>query len=308
LVERSENGLFFIHREISQKMPGVEVRPVLLDITDEQAVRREFLKASPDIVFHAAAHKHVGMMQHWPAEAVKNNIIGTLTVARAAAAAGAERFVNISTDKAVRPKSFMGLSKRLAEGCVAEMNLGSRTQFVTVRFGNVAGSVGSVVQLFRQQIEAGGPVTVTDREARRYFMTIPEAVRLVLQAAVFSQSRGLFVLDMREPIEIQDLARTMISLAGYVPGEDIRIEFTRLGEAEKLTEELQDESERLVSTGHERVWRIAKTVADPSVAERALRWRELLAQGRPETVLDEVREQWALLDNPAPVASVARAS
>ena len=294
LLERSENNLFFINREIRQQCPGLNVVPLLVDITDQVTLEREFDQVRPEIVFHAAAFKHVGMMEDRPQEAVRNNVVGTATVARAAARAGAERFINISTDKAVRPKSYMGLSKRLAEMAVQEMNQQASTSFVTVRFGNVAGSAGSVVQLFRQQIEQGGPVTVTDRDARRFFMSIPEAVRLVLQAAVFGESGGIFVLEMGTPVVIHELARTMISLAGYLPDVDIPIVFTGLGAAEKMSEELQDDDETTEATDHGRIHIIRKTKsgARVSLLGKVERWRELISRGDTDQMLSELPEVW----------------
>ena len=294
LLERSENNLFFINREIRQQCPGLNVVPLLVDITDQLTLEREFDDVRPEIVFHAAAFKHVGMMEDRPQEAVRNNVVGTATVARAAARAGAERFINISTDKAVRPKSYMGLSKRLAEMAVQEMNQQASTSFVTVRFGNVAGSAGSVVQLFRQQIEQGGPVTVTDRDARRFFMSIPEAVRLVLQATVFGESGGIFVLEMGTPVVIHELARTMISLAGYLPDVDIPIVFTGLGAAEKMSEELQDDDETTEATDHGRIHIIRKTKSGPKVSMLAKveRWRELIKCGDTDQMLSELPEVW----------------
>ena len=294
LLERSENNLFFINREIRHQCPGLHVVPLLVDITDQLTLDREFANVRPEIVFHAAAFKHVGMMEDRPQEAIRNNVVGTATVARAAARAGTERFINISTDKAVRPKSYMGLSKRLAEMAVQEMNQKASTSFVTVRFGNVAGSAGSVVQLFRQQIEQGGPVTVTDQEARRFFMSIPEAVRLVLQAAVFGESGGIFVLEMGTPVVIHELARTMISLAGYLPEVDIPIVFTGLGAAEKMAEELEDDDETTEATGHGRIHVIRKVKPGKkvSVLNKVERWREMLRQGETDRVLSELPEVW----------------
>lgn len=294
LLERSENNLFFINREIRQQCPELKVVPLLVDITDQVTLDREFEDVRPEIVFHAAAFKHVGMMEDRPQEAIRNNVIGTATLARAAARVGVERFINISTDKAVRPKSYMGLSKRLAEMAVQEMNQKASTSFVTVRFGNVAGSAGSVVQLFRQQIEQGGPVTVTDREAQRFFMSIPEAVRLVLQATVFGESGGIFVLEMGTPVMIHELARTMISLAGYLPEVDIPIVFTGLGAAEKMSEELQDDDELTEATDHDRIHMIrkVKSISKASVLARVERWRELLAQGATDSVLGELPDVW----------------
>ncbi len=294
LVDRSENNLFFIHRELSLQYPDLAVRPLLVDITDDGAVCREFQAIRPEIVFHAAAHKHVGMMERWPREALRNNVIGTANVAQAAASTGAQAFINISTDKAVRPKSYMGLSKRLAEMCVEEMNRLHATRFVTVRFGNVAGSNGSVVQLFRQQIAQGGPVTVSDPRAQRFFLSITEAVQLVLQAAVLSEAGGVFVLDMKEPIEIYELAKTMISLAGYLPHEDIPIEFTRLGAGEKLTEELQDDHEQIHRTMHERILMIRRDTGAGSLGILDLipRWRKLLQKADVAELVEELARFW----------------
>lgn len=294
LVERSENSLFFINRELQLRYPNLNLHPLLVDITDHRVLSAEFQSARPDIVFHAAAHKHVGMMETRPQEAIRNNVLGTSNVALCAARAGVKRFINISTDKAVRPKSFMGLSKRLAEAVIHEMNERFDTQFATVRFGNVAGSNGSVIPLFRQQIAQGGPVTVTDPRARRFFMSIPEAVRLVLQAAVFSERGGILVLDMGQPLEIYELARMMISLSGYLPHVDIPIEFTHLGSGEKLTEELQDEGEELQPTGHGRILAIDPPAIEPatSILQRVPRWQRLLERGLVSELMDEVFEVW----------------
>ncbi|MCX6623633.1 MAG: polysaccharide biosynthesis protein, partial [Acidobacteria bacterium] len=243
---------------------------------------------------HAAALKHVSLLEQYPEEAWKTNVLGTRNILRAAEEVGVETFINISTDKAVRPKSFMGLSKRLAENVIHEMNERFDTQFATVRFGNVAGSNGSVIPLFRQQIAQGGPVTVTDPRARRFFMSIPEAVRLVLQAAVYSQRGGILVLDMGKPIEIYELAKMMISLAGYLPHVDIPIEFTRLGSGEKLTEELQDEGEELQPTDHNRILAIAPKKFEPvaSILQRVPRWQRLVDRGQVSELMDEVFEVW----------------
>jgi FlaA1/EpsC-like NDP-sugar epimerase/dTDP-4-amino-4,6-dideoxygalactose transaminase len=293
LLERSENSLFYVARELNEAHPEVEAIPLLVDVVDAETVRREFMKAAPDIVFHTAAHKHVGMMEQRPTEAMRNNVIGTWRVAEAAEAAGVRRFINISTDKAVRPTSYMGLSKRLAEIVLEELNRTSKTAFATVRFGNVAGSTGSVVRLFRDQIARGGPVTVTHPEARRYFMTIPEAIRLVLQAAVFADRRVKYVLDMRDPIRIQDLARTMIRLAGLVPGRDIEMEFTHLGKGEKLTEELSDDGEELQPTEHGRVMSIVRQGDSPvQLLERLPHWEEHLSSGQTALLLEELEQAW----------------
>jgi FlaA1/EpsC-like NDP-sugar epimerase len=253
LLEQAENPLFFIERELKQKFSNVSMIPVIADITDKIRIERFFADYRPQVVIHAAAHKHVPLMELNPGEAIKNNVIGTRTVADAADAYGAECFVMISTDKAVNPTSIMGSSKRVAEMYIQDLNKTSKTHYVTVRFGNVLGSNGSVVPIFKQQIAAGGPVTVTHPEMRRYFMTIPEASQLVLQAAAMGEGGEIFVLDMGEPVKIVDLARELITLSGFRPGEDIEIEFTGLRPGEKLFEELSIEGENMLPTKHPKI-------------------------------------------------------
>ncbi len=296
LIDRCENSLFFIRHEIVEAHPDLELHPILLDITDELAVADRIGEIRPQVVFHAAAYKHVGMMERQPSEAIRNNVAGTYNVALASARSGALRFINISTDKAVRPESYMGLSKRLAEHTIAEMCELYPTRFATVRFGNVAGSAGSVIQIFRQQIERGGPVTVTDPRARRYFMSIPEAVRLVLQATVFADLGGTFVLDMGEPIEIHELARTMIALSGFLPGVDIPIEFTRLAPGEKLHEELNDDREELVETAHPRIRRIRAIgrFNGAAILSQVPAWQRMLARRETAAVMAQIDRIWSL--------------
>ena len=222
-------------------------------------------------MYHAAAHKHVPLMEESPNEAIKNNVFGTLNVARAADIYGSERFILISTDKAVNPTNIMGASKRLCEMIIQGMNRESETEFVAVRFGNVLGSNGSVIPLFEKQILAGGPVTVTDKNVIRYFMTIPEAVSLVLQAGAFAKGGEIFVLDMGEPVKIDDLARNLIKLSGYKPGEDIEIAYTGLRPGEKLYEELLMDEEGLKKTLHERIF-----IAKPINFDNKEFWRQLV--------------------------------
>jgi FlaA1/EpsC-like NDP-sugar epimerase len=253
LLEQAENPLFFIERELLKSFPKVALESVIADITDKTRMEQLFTRYRPQVVIHAAAHKHVPLMEQNPGEAIKNNINGTRTVANAADAFGSECFVMISTDKAVNPTSIMGSSKRVAEMYIQDLNVTSKTHFVTVRFGNVLGSNGSVVPIFKQQIAAGGPVTVTHPEMRRYFMTIPEASQLVLQAATMGQGGEIFVLDMGEPVKIVDLARELITLSGFRPGEDIEIEFSGLRPGEKLFEELSIEGENMVPTKHPKI-------------------------------------------------------
>ena len=253
LVEQAENPLFYIERELRESFPGTPVTAVVCDITDQVRVDTVFDKYRPEVVIHAAAHKHVPLMELNPGEAIKNNVVGSRTVADAADKNGCGNFVMISTDKAVNPTSIMGSSKRVAEMYVQDLNRTSKTHFVTVRFGNVLGSEGSVVPIFRKQIAQGGPVTVTHPEMKRYFMTIPEASQLVLQAASMGKGGEIFLLDMGEPVKIVDLARELITLSGFRPGEDIEIAFTGLRPGEKLFEELSIKGEDMQETRHPKI-------------------------------------------------------
>jgi FlaA1/EpsC-like NDP-sugar epimerase len=257
LIEQAENPLFYIERELTKGFPNVTVRPLVCNITDESRVEEVFEHFRPDVVIHAAAHKHVPLMELNPGEAIKNNIWGTRIVADAADRFGSSHFVMISTDKAVNPTSFMGSSKRIAEMYIQDLARTSKTQFVTVRFGNVLGSEGSVVPIFKKQIAEGGPVTVTHPEMKRYFMTIREASQLVLQAATMGKGGEIFVLDMGDPVKIVDLAKELITLSGFRPGQDIEIVFMGLRPGEKLFEELRIEGEGMQRTGHPKisVWR-----------------------------------------------------
>ncbi len=253
LVEQAENPLFYIERELRRQFSGVNLTAVICDITDAVRVRQVFGTHRPEVVIHAAAHKHVPLMELNPGEAIKNNILGTKTVADAAAEFGSTNFVMISTDKAVNPTSIMGSSKRTAEMYIQNLSMTSRTQYVTVRFGNVLASDGSVVPIFKKQIAEGGPLTVTHPEMKRYFMTIPEASQLVLQAATMGKGGEIFVLDMGEPVKIVDLAKELITLSGFRPGEDIEIVFTGPRPGEKLFEELSIEGEDMQRTHHPKI-------------------------------------------------------
>lgn len=253
LLEQAENPLFYIDQELRQKFPQVPLKAIICDITDRTRVFQIFETYKPQVVIHAAAHKHVPLMELNPGESVKNNIIGTQNVADAADQFDATNFVMISTDKAVNPTSIMGSSKRIAEIYVQDLSRTSKTHFVTVRFGNVLGSDGSVVPIFKKQIAKGGPVTVTHPEMKRYFMTIPEASQLVLQAASMGKGGEIFVLDMGEPVKIVDLARELITLSGFRPGEDIEMVFTGPRPGEKLFEELSIEGEDMLRTGHPKI-------------------------------------------------------
>lgn len=249
-----ENNAYMIGNDIAALYPRADVEILIGSVRDRSRVFEIFEKYEPDVVFHAAAHKHVPLMEASPAEAVKNNVFGTLNVAEAASAFSCEKFVLISTDKAVSPSSVMGATKRLCEMLVFSMNIESETAFSCVRFGNVMASAGSVIPLFRRQISAGGPVTVTHPDVTRFFMSVSEAVTLVLYAGVMSYGGEIFVLDMGESVNIDSLARQMIRSAGHVPDVDVRIVYTGLREGEKLTEiDLLDDSD-LVKTASERIY------------------------------------------------------
>jgi FlaA1/EpsC-like NDP-sugar epimerase len=253
LVEQAENPLFYIERELQKQFPEVAIKPIVCNITDRARVEQTFARYRPAVVIHAAAHKHVPLMELNPSEAVKNNIVGTQIVADATDQYGGTHFVMISTDKAVNPTSVMGSSKRVAEMYIQDLSRTSQTQFITVRFGNVLGSEGSVVPIFKKQIAEGGPVTVTHPEMKRYFMTIPEASQLVLQAATMGKGGEIFVLDMGEPVRIVDLAHLLIKLSGFRPGQDIEIVFTGPRPGEKLFEELRIEGEDMQRTRHPKI-------------------------------------------------------
>ncbi len=253
LVEQAEQHLFEIDRELRASFPGLSVAAYVCDVTDASRVASILGRERPAAVYHAAAHKHVPMMELNPGEAIKNNILGTRVVADAAAACGCEKFVMVSTDKAVNPTSIMGASKRVAEMYIQGLDSRVSTQFVTVRFGNVLGSSGSVIPIFKEQIARGGPVTVTHPEMTRYFMTIPEAAQLVLQAGCMGKGGEIFVLDMGEPVRIVDLARDLIKLSGLRPGEDIAIEFVGMRPGEKLFEELSIAGENVSLTSHPKI-------------------------------------------------------
>ncbi|TDM35283.1 polysaccharide biosynthesis protein [Macrococcoides canis] len=244
LLGHGENSIYLINEELNKKLLGsVEIIPLIADVQDRERMFEQMLKYKPDIVYHAAAHKHVPLMEYNPTEAIKNNVIGTKNTAEASLNAGVSRFVLVSTDKAVNPPNVMGATKRVAEMVIQALDKESiTTRFVAVRFGNVLGSRGSVIPKFKQQIEAGGPVTVTHPDMTRYFMTIPEASRLVIQAGALAKGGEIFVLDMGEPVKIVDLAKNMIRLCGF-KDDEIPIEFTGIRPGEKMYEELLDEKE-----------------------------------------------------------------
>lgn len=270
LLGRGENSIYEIAMELRTRFPKLTAPPVVADIRDRDRIHYVFEEQRPEVVFHTAAHKHVDLMEAFPEEAVKNNVFGTQHVVEAAAEAGVGRFVMISTDKAVNPACVYGAAKRVAELLVASWTDRSGTAFVTVRFGNVLGSRGSIVPLFRKQIELGGPVTVTHPEARRYFMTLPEAVRLVLQSGAFGRSGETFVLDMGEQVRILDLAMSMIRLAGLEPGIDVKVEFIGLRPGDKLSEELLTEGEGVRATRHKKIFTATPDRVDRGRLEKDL--------------------------------------
>lgn len=254
IIDNYENAAYELQMELGRKHPELDVIVLIVSVQNRRKIREIFEQYKPDLVFHAAAHKHVPLMEYSPCEAIKNNVFGTMNVASEANRSGVKRMVLISTDKAVRPTNIMGASKRICEMVIQTYNQRSKTEYVAVRFGNLLGSNGSVVPLFKQQIREGGPVTVTHPDIIRYFMTIPEAVSLVLQAGAYAQGGEIFILDMGEPVKILDLAENMIRLSGLVPGEDIEIKFTGLRPGEKLYEELLIDDDNKKETANKRIF------------------------------------------------------
>ena len=256
LLDKDENGLHDVFSHLASGAEGPEIHPVVADIRFRERLRAVFMQFQPDVVFHAAAHKHVPLMELNPCEAVLNNVVGTRNLVEESQAAGVSRFIFISTDKAVKPLSVMGATKRVGELIIqTHSKNGQKTLFSCVRFGNVIGSRGSVIPQFQKQILRGGPLTLTHPDMKRYMMTIPEAVRLVIQAGALASSGEIFVLDMGDPIPIMDLANDLIELSGLRPGKDIQIEVTQLRPGEKMTEELFDpETETSSPTQFEKIW------------------------------------------------------
>jgi FlaA1/EpsC-like NDP-sugar epimerase len=258
LLGHGENSVFEILLELRNEHPKLDIQPVIADVREAKRIEQILKATKPDVIFHAAAHKHVPLMEANVPEAVTNNILGTHNVVTAAGNLGVKRLVMISTDKAVRPSSVMGATKRIAEWVVLDAGVRFRKNYSVVRFGNVLGSRGSVVPLFKQQIALGGPVRITHPEMERYFMTIPEAVHLVLQAAAFNSKGELYMLDMGEPVRIVDLAEDLIRLSGLQPGEDIQLEFSGLRPGEKLSEQLWEDGSLYMKTEHPDIRRVAE--------------------------------------------------
>lgn len=270
LLEQNEFNLYSIAQEIDSMQCDIPLHARLGDVCDEPGIRLVFAQYEPDIVFHAAAYKHVPSLQGQVREAVRNNLVGTEVMARISCESGCKQFVLISTDKAVNPTSIMGATKRMAEILVQALNVDSEVAFITVRFGNVLGSAGSVVPLFKKQIEAGGPVTVTHPDVTRYFMTIAEACQLIMQASAIGQGSEIFVLDMGSPVSIDFLARQYIRMAGSVPGRDIEIVYTGLRPGEKLAEELFHDDEKLSETVHHQINLAESRILDRGVVMTAI--------------------------------------
>ncbi|MCK5708871.1 MAG: polysaccharide biosynthesis protein [Candidatus Aureabacteria bacterium] len=263
LIGHGENSIYLISQELKRdKLYSSKIYPVIADITDKKKINVIFKKYAPDIVFHSAAHKHVPLMEDYPEEAVKNNILGTKIIADASVKHKTDKFILISSDKAVEPHNVMGLTKRIAEIFILELNRKKKTTFSAVRFGNVIGSRGSVVPLFKMQIKQGGPVTVTNRETMRFFMSVKEAAQLVIQAGSLSIGGEIFVLDMGEEISIEELAKNLIILTGLVVDEDIFISYSGMRPGEKIREKLISENERIEETDEEKILKVVSKKDD----------------------------------------------
>ena len=290
IVDIYENNLYDIEQELKFNYPKIKIDAIVASVRETERLNEIFSKYKPYLVFHAAAHKHVPLMETSPLEAIKNNVFGTYNVANCAEKYGVKRFILISTDKAVNPTNIMGATKRLCEMIVQAKNKDSNTEYVAVRFGNVLGSNGSVVPLFKKQIANGGPVTVTHKEITRFFMTIPEAVSLVLQAMSTAKGGEIFVLDMGEPVKIYDMAVKLIKLSGLEPNVDIQIKITGLRPGEKLYEELLMSEEGLQSTKNDKIYIAEPMKIDMKMIEKKLaELRDLLENCNNEQK-DEIKK------------------
>ncbi len=286
-----ENNAYGIQQELRRKYPELNLETIIGSVRDMKRLEDLFETYKPDVVYHAAAHKHVPLMEDSPNEAIKNNVMGTWNVAKCAAKYHADKMVLISTDKAVNPTNVMGASKRICEMVIQMMSRQHpETKYVAVRFGNVLGSNGSVVPLFEKQIAAGGPVTVTDKNIIRYFMTIKEAVSLVLQAGYYAKGGEIFVLDMGDPVKIDDMARTLIRLSGFVPDVDIKIEYVGLRPGEKLYEELLMDEEGLEKTAHSRIFRGQPILMDDAHFVEQLNELSEICQSNPDNIREKIEE------------------
>jgi FlaA1/EpsC-like NDP-sugar epimerase len=288
-VDRAETGQFFLEREVRQLAGDTQLEVCIADVLDKTRMRIILQQHRPSIIFHAAAYKHVPLMEQYPGEAVRNIVTATRRLADVAQEFGVESFVMISSDKAVRPKSVMGACKRVAEIYVQSLADGSPTSFVTVRFGNVLDSAGSVVQIFREQIARGGPVTVTDPAMQRYFMTIPEAAQLVIQAGTIGQGGQILSLDMGDPVLVVDLAKDLIRLSGYRPGDDIEIKFIGRRPGEKIAEELRAEGEASLATSHPKITVAASRPFDASAAWESIGELEQMVHGPAEAIIAKLQ-------------------
>jgi len=294
LLDYEESNLFDLMQTLAREYPGLSLRPVIADIRHEEKIQALMLEYRPQVIFHAAAYKHVPLMELFPDEAIKTNVFGTLALARAATMANVEKFVLISSDKAVRPCSIMGQSKRIAEMIMQAFNGEGSTQFLAVQFGNVLSSRGSVIPLFKEQIKHGGPVTVTDPAMTRFFMTVSEAVLLVMEAGAIGQGGEIFVLDMGEPVKIVDLAKTLIHLSGFEPEKEIPIIFTGVRPGEKIQEELLMTQDNVLATRYQKIFRV-KTASQMEASQllRALKNLETHLTS-PQTLREEIGKLIAL--------------
>ncbi len=290
LLDIYENSAYELQQELKRHYPQLNLKVLIASIRDAARLESIFSTYKPSVVFHAAAHKHVPLMEENPQEAIKNNVFGTLNVAECADKYGSRRFVMVSTDKAVNPTNIMGATKRICEMIIQGMDKKSKTEYVAVRFGNVLGSNGSVIPLFKKQIAEGGPVTVTHPEINRFFMTIPEAVQLVLQAGAMAKGGEIFVLDMGQPVKIADLAKDLIRLSGLEPGLDIEIKYTGLRPGEKLYEELLMAEEGLTATKHEKIFIGRPLHIDIDELKNELQKLRFIATGSKEGIIDFVKK------------------
>jgi len=310
LLGRGENSIYEIDQELNFTY-GKRLKrlPIIADIRDRAKMEQVFRDYRPTVIFHAAAHKHVPMMENNPLEAIKNNVFGTINVAKAAHRHNVKKFILISTDKAVNPLNIMGATKRIAELCIQLINTFSDTSYAAVRFGNVLGSNGSVVPLFKHQIAQGGPVTVTHPEIKRYLMTIPEAVQLVLQAGAMATGGEIFVLDMGEPIKIADLARTLIQLSGLEPDKDIKIEYTGLRLGEKLFEEMNLSDEKVSRTSNDKIFVMKQGDHDfNNISHLVRKLHKQVLSSNLESVIQTVRELVPTYNNQSETAKAEAAS